>query len=211
MTYMLQRLKRMTFATLLLCVAAFVCGCEADSDIEDNESQKETIVSYLEGSHSPTLIAESDVASSLYDDPEFYIRYGNFAFRYIEDYYNVERDTKSEVKAGSTILINFRLYEFTGSSISSDTLPVYTNESIYESMYIDAGLNTEHWTFSPMEIVVGRTTLLTSIQEGLIGCKEGDVVELYMTRNMAYDDDVVGLVDQWASLVFFCTILNVEN
>lgn len=211
MKEILIRLRNITIATPILCVAILLCGCIPESDIEENESQKETIISYLESSHSPKLIAESEVSSSLELDPPFYTTYGDFAYRYISTYYDSDWATRTEVKSGSNILLNFRLYSFTGSAISSDDLPVYTNEAIYKSAYEDAGMNLEYWTFMPMEIIIGKTTTLTAIHDGLIGCREGDVVELYMTRNMAYGDDVIGLVDQWSSLVFFCTILSVEN
>ncbi|MFR9563993.1 MAG: hypothetical protein SNG14_00500 [Rikenellaceae bacterium] len=211
MKELFRRLRNITIAAPIICAAITLCGCVSESDIEENESQKETIISYLEGSHSPSLIAESEVSSSLDLEPAFYTSYGDFAFRYISIQYDAGRDEKAEVKSGSSILINFRLHSFSGSAISDDELPVYTNEAIYKSEYEEAGLNLEYWTFLPMEIIVGKTTLLSSIQDGLIGCREGDIVELYMTRNMAYGDDVIGLIDQWSSLVFFCTVLSVEN
>lgn len=188
-----------------------LCSCESTEDIEENEDQRDDIISYLESSHSPTLISESDISSSLSSMPEFYTKFGSYAFRYIEDYYNEERETKSVIKNGSSVLLNLSLFSFTGSAIADDELPIYTNESAYELLLIEAGLNTEYWTFSPMEIVIGSTTILSSIHDGLIGCRESDKVEIYMTRDMAYGDEVIGLVDQWSSLVVFCTILKVTN
>ncbi len=198
-------------APLIIGAAVLLCGCESEDDIEANQNQQDTIISYLESSHTPTLIAESEISNSLSTDPAFYTRYGDYAFRYIEDYYNVERETKSEIKSGSRVIINFSLFEFSGSAIEDDELPLYTNESAYETPLNDAGLNTELWTFSPMEIVIGETTLLSSIQDGLISCKESDKVEIYMTRDMAYGDAVIGLAEQYSMLVMFCTILKVTN
>ncbi len=186
-------------------------SCEDEDSIEDNEDQRDDIASFLESSsHNPALISESDLSTTLEIDPPFYTRYGNYAFRYIETYYDAGRDSQTLISSGSRVTLTFRLYEFTGSAISDSTLPVYTNDGSYLDDYEAAGLNTTYWTFQPIVITIGQSDELSSIHTGLTGCRNGDIVELYLTRNMAYGDEVVGLVDQWSSLAFFCEITEVE-
>lgn len=200
----------MVLRTAVLSAGLLLCGCESDDDIEDNEAQRDDIVSFLTGSHSPSLIAESDLGSSYDIDPAFYTTYGDYAFRYIEDFYNSDRATKSVISSGSRVTLTYRLYEFTGSSILSTDLPAYTNDASYKTLYEDAGLSMALWNFSPLTITIGESAELESIHTGLIGCVEGDTIELYMTRNMAYGKDVIGLIEQWASLVFYCEISDVQ-
>ncbi|MFI3289034.1 MAG: FKBP-type peptidyl-prolyl cis-trans isomerase [Rikenellaceae bacterium] len=193
----------------MLATAVLLSGCE--TDFEDNEDQRDDIVSFLESSHVPTLISESDIKLSLEDNPNFYVEFGDYAYLYIDDYYNTERDDMTQISKGSRISITFRLYPFDGDTISDSELPTYTNDPAYEADYIDAGLNTTYWSFEPLEFTVGGGNILDSIQSGLIGCREGDNIEIYMTRNMGYGDDVIGVMEQDCSLAFFCTIESVEN
>ncbi len=193
----------------ILATAILLSGCE--KDYEDNEDQRDDIVSFLESSHVPTLISESDIKLSLEDNPNFYFEFGDYAYLYIDDYYNTERDNMPQISKGSRITITFRLYPFYGSTISTSELPTYTNDPAYEADYIDAGLNTTYWSFEPLEFTVGESDMLYSIQSGLIGCREGDTVEIYMTRNMGYGDNVIGVMEEDSSLAFFCTIDSVEN
>ena len=43
----------------------------------------------------------------------------------------------------------------------------------------------------------------------LIGCREGDKVEAYMTLDAAYGDDVVGVVPLQSAVVWYYTIESV--
>lgn len=196
---------------LLLSVvtAAMLGGCESSDDT--NTSQKEFIVSYLEDTHSPTLIAESEVAWSLDLEPEFYTVYPTYTYRYISTYYDADRSTKREVVSGGTISITYDLYEFTGSEISDDELPIYTNNPLYEAALIEEGLNTELWSFSPKSLTIGSGALLSSIEGALVGCREGDYVELYLTYYEGYKNDIIGVVEKESALRFRCTIEEVED
>lgn len=185
-----------------------ITGC--DSDWEDNDSQKTEIVSYLESTHSPVLISESSVSNSLTVDPEFYTTYGSFAYRYISTYYDADRDSRAEVVKGSSVTITFDLYPFSGSEISSDELPAYSNKVEDQLRLEEAGLNSVAWSFTPLTITIGNSGVLESIQSGLIGCREGDEVEIYMTYNMVYGDDIIGLIEKESAARFRCTIDKVE-
>lgn len=195
---------------LLLCT--LLLGACSDDDYEVYEDQCEDIEKFLTTYHSPKLIAESDVAESLEYQPEFYTYSGSRVYRYISDYYNTDRDAMREVQDGDTLLLTFWVYDFstTTSAPSSSTI-LYTNDPAYEDAYIEAGLNVEYWDFSPKEIVLGSGDILKSIETALVGCREGDSVELYLTFNVAYGDTWIGLSSLEEPVAFFCTIDSIEN
>lgn len=193
----------------LVATSTLLYSCE--SDFEENEEQREKIVSFLESSHVPKLIAESDLSSSLENEPQFYSQYGSYAYRYIADYYNPERKTQAEVTDGSQVTITFRLYPFTGTAIAYEDTPTYTNDPYYNDIYIENGLDLTYWNFEPIKFTIGSGDVMDTIQEGLKGCRKGDSVEIYMTNNMGYEDAVIGVMEQDISLAFFCTIDSVEN
>lgn len=202
-------INKLLFGALLILVGSAFVSC--DDSIDENETQRDFILSYLTGSHDPILIAESAVSSSLDFEPAFYTPYGKYAYRYIEDYYNSSRDDESVVKKGSNITLTFKLYGFSGTAIDSTTLPTYSNDASLEADYVAAGLNTTLWDFTPLAITVGESSkILSSVQTGLIGCRNGDTVELYLTRDEGYGGEVVGLITDSEALLFICTIESVE-
>ncbi|MFR9503327.1 MAG: FKBP-type peptidyl-prolyl cis-trans isomerase [Rikenellaceae bacterium] len=195
---------------LLLAVMIFASSC-SDEDLDLVEEQQEDIVSFLTTSHSPTLISQSDLAESLEDDPEFYTTAGSTAYRYIVDYYSQERQERREVVNGDELLLTFWCYDFSGYSTPDDSDLYYTNDPLYESALSEAGLNVEYWDFSPKRIVLGQGDILKGIELSLLGCREGDSVEIYLTYNMAYGSNWVGVTNLESPVAFFCTIDSIEN
>lgn len=193
---------------IVVVIAAMLCSCE---DSDENYDQREDIISFLESSHSPTLIAESEVAESLDDDPEFYSTFGTYAFRYISTYYDEGRELMPEVVKGSVINIYFDLFIFDGEAISSSDLALYSNKIDEILKLSEAGMNTEYWSFDTLEIKIGSDSILESIQSALIGCREGDEVYIYLTCGVSYGDDFIGLSGKESALRFSCTIESVEN
>ncbi len=201
----------MKFKYILLLALPLLWSC-SDEDYDTLEDQRDDIVTFLTTKHSPTLIAEEDVAESLDYQPAFYTVSGSTVYRYIDDYYNTDREEWRVVQEGDAIYITFWCYDFstTTSAPSSSTL-LYTNDPLYEDAYIEAGLNVEYWDFSPKRIVLGSGEILKSIETALVGCREGDSIELYMTYNMAYGSGWVGLSSLEEPFAFFCTIDSIEN
>ncbi|MFI3304321.1 MAG: FKBP-type peptidyl-prolyl cis-trans isomerase [Rikenellaceae bacterium] len=195
---------------IFLCAVAALSSCDENTD--ENYEQMEDIVYFLENTHSPKLIAESEVASALDDNPPFYSTYGIYSFRYISTYYDLGREELEEITKGSVITISFDLYEFDGSAIDeSSDLPAYSNRASDKERLEEAGLNTLLWDFTPLEVKIGDGSLLSAIEENLKGCRLGDEVYIYVTYNMSYGDDVFGLIDKEAMIRFSCTIESVEN
>ncbi|MFR9650950.1 MAG: hypothetical protein SNG35_02875 [Rikenellaceae bacterium] len=194
---------------ILIVAAALLVACSSEDT--ENEDQASTIVSYLEGTHDPTLISSSDLAaqSEIEENPEFYTRYGNYAYRYIATYYEEGRDTWREITSGSNIEITLSIYQFS-TSVSTSDLPIYTNDPAYKDAYESVGLNTQYWSFTPLSITVGSSEIFPALQDAFIGCREGDVVEIYTTYLMGYENVVVGLIDKESAMTMFLYIESVN-
>lgn len=205
MMYMMRTRVILTIFMALI----FAISCSEDTDLI--EDQREDIVTFLTTKHSPLLIAQSSVSSSLESEPEFYSTSGNTTFLYIEDYYNTDRQSRAEIKNGDTIYITFWCYDFSSFTTPDSGDLYYTNDPLYEDAFIEADLNVEYWSFEPKKIVLGQGDILKAIETALVGCRVGDSVEIYLTYNMAYGSNWVGVTSQEEPMAFFCTIDSIEN
>ncbi len=201
----MMKIRTILFAWLLLFAAC------SDDDTDTVVEQQEDIVSFLTSTHSPALISEKSVAESLDDDPEFYSTSGYTTYRYIEDYYNTDREQYKLLEKGDVITITFWCYDFSTYTTPSDSYLYYTNDPAYEQAFQEAGLNTQYWSFEPLEITLGAGDILNSIETALVGCRVNDKVELYLTYNMAYGSQWVGVTSLEEPMAFFCTIDSIEN
>ena len=84
-----------------------------------------------------------------------------------------------------------------------------TNDADVIAELADDGLNVEYWSDEPMKIKMGSTNIINGLEKSLLGCREGDVVEAYMTQKVAYDDKGVGVVTQNTSVMWTYTIVSV--
>lgn len=194
------------FALLLLLLAV---GCTEYSD--DIEDERESIVSFLTSTHSPNLIAESEVAESLDINPEFYTSTGYTAYRYIADYYSESRELLPQLVDGDKITITFWCYDFSTYTTPSSSYLYFTNDVSYQEALEEAGLDTQYWSFEPKQITLGAGDILSGIDRSLVGCKEGDYVEIYLTSNLAYSNSWIGVTALDMPMAFICTIDSVEN
>ncbi len=193
----------------MLILALTINGCDDTEDL--SLEQKEDIADYLSSDHDPLLISRSEVAESLENDPPFYFTGGSTTFMYIEDYYNVERETKTQIYKGSTISMTYSIYDFEDMTEPSVATLLYTNDEDMILELVELGLDPTYWSSEPLTIKVGSAGLFESIESLLVECREGDVVEFYMTLNEAYGKSIIGLSTIEAPLAFFCEILEVVN
>ena len=186
-------------ASLLFSVA---CGDEA---VDVAETQRNSIVSYLTSSHSPRLINKKDVGQALEKNPPFYEQVEYNTFRYIDDYYNPERESRVQVAEGDEVELTFTAYIFSGSKPAVSAIYL-TNDQVQIDALQNTGLNVEYWKAEPLKVKIGQTNIIKGVEVSLIGCREGDSVEVYMTLDAAYGDDVVGVVPLESSVVWYYTI-----
>lgn len=199
------------FLCLIVALAAVAfSACKNENDTKLTQQQN-GIATYLKGSHQPRLIPESELSSSLEAEPQFYTQWGLDLYRYISTYYAEGRDTKAEVVLGDKLTIRYSAYTFSNRKPSIAELYATNDEAMIEQLRT-AGLNTSYeWTTDPYAITLGTTELLEGLETALIGCREGDNVEIYMTYEQAYGKAYIGMVPSKSAVVWYIDILTVTK
>lgn len=203
----------MKWSTLMICMAmvcmALFVGCN-NEEVDVAETQRGAIESYLTTSHSPRLINIDDVPNSMVPNPAFYERLEYNTFRYIATYYEPEREQRAVVEEGDEVSLTFMACRFNNGKPS--LADVYdTNDASVLDQLRQAGLNTDYWSVEPLKIKIGESDIIKGIELSLIGCREGDVVEAYLTLDAAYGDKVVGLVGAESAVAWFYVIDSVTK
>ncbi len=183
-------------------------GC--NNDQTKVEQQRTSIERYLTSSHSPRLIPKEEVANSIEYNPPFYERLAPDVYRYIATYYAADRDLQAEVEMGDVVELKFTAYEFSGSR-PSDSNIYYTNDAEVLAEMEAEGLDTRYWSAEPLVVKLGETNIIKGVEQSLLGCREADQVEVYMTYEAAYDKQAVGLVVKGTAVAWYYTINKVTK
>ena len=202
-----MKIKLFTSLCAILCLMLAV-GCADSDDIAD--TQRTNIERYLTSSHVPRLINVTEVENSLERNPAFYERIDYSIYRYIATYYDAGRVSKPAIRQGDEVTITFTAYVFTGSAPTPASVYMTNDQSVINALG-QMGLNTNYWEAEPLTIKIGQTNIIKGVTTSLIGCREGDVVEAYMTLDAAYDNKVVGVVPKGSSVAWFYTIDSVNG
>ena len=202
-------MKKKLFTSLcaILCLMLAV-GCANSDEVAD--TQRTNIERYLTSSHVPRLINVTEVENSLERNPAFYERIDYSVYRYIATYYDEGRASKPAIMKDDEVTITFTAYVFTGSAPTLSSVYMTNDLSVINALG-QAGLNTDYWEAEPLTIKIGQTNIIKGVATSLIGCREGDVVEAYMTLDAAYDNKVVGVVPKGSSVAWFYTIDSVNG
>lgn len=194
--------------TGLLAALLLLAGCSQEEETLPN--QRNSIVSFLTSTHAPQLISEEAVAESPDENPPFYTAKGNMVYRYISNYYDSGRASRAEVKSGSRVSITFRAYVFSMRNITDSDMPFFTNDPDLEQALYEAGLTPGVWKFEPMELTLGQSGIIKGLELALLGCRQGDEVECYMTYNMAYGDTNFATIPRESAVAIFFTVNGVD-
>lgn len=194
--------------TGLLAALLLLAGCSQEEETLPN--QRNSIVSFLTSTHAPQLISEEAVAESPDENPPFYTAKGNTVYRYISNYYDSGRASRAEVKSGSRVSITFRAYVFSMRNITDSDMPFFTNDPDLEQALYEAGLTPGVWKFEPMELTLGQSEIIKGLELALLGCRQGDEVECYMTYNMAYGDTNFATIPRESAIAIFFTVNGVD-
>jgi len=213
--------KFFVFLSLAMLWAA-VSGCSDEEDVFGK--QKSDIVSFLERTHQPRLIPEEDYEEG--SRAGVYATLGDAVYRYIDidDYYDPERASRRPVTDESWATITFRAYVFTNSVIrdlpdggltesnfSSVTPPFYTNDPAFEEYFRLGGLTPGLWNWQPLTVDMRNPGIINGLRLALLGCREGDRVECYMTYNMAYGDKTyMYMIPKESPIAVFFSVDKVE-
>ena len=195
-------------AVALIAMAIVSCSNENDTVLT---SQQTSISRYLTSSHQPKLIPESEIANALDNEPQFYTNWELDIYRYIATYYDEGREDKAVVERGSEIAITYKAYIFSGSKPTMANLYA-TNDAATIAELEAQGLNTSYeWSDEPMVVTMGREEILPGLETALIGCVEGDSVEIYLTFDAAYGKHYVGMVPAKSAVVWYIDIVSVTK
>lgn len=183
-----------------MCLSVVV-GCNEEN--EDLTSQQEQIVRYLTSSHDPRLIAAEEVKDAIVLNPPFYERITMSIYRYIATYYDAGRSARPKVAAGDEVELTFAAYTLSSGAPYS---LYYTNDASLIEQVAEQGLNTEYWSTEPLRVKLGSTDVIKGVAASLLDCHEGDVVEVYMAYDSAYDEDAVGVIPPKTGIAWFYVI-----
>ena len=195
-------------AILSVSMLLLSAGCKQDDEVLPR--QKQSIVSFLTGSNSPRLIAEEDLAASIDVDPPYYTVSGNTVYRYIANIYDADRPSRPEVGRRSRVTVTYRAYLFENRAIDARTMPYDSNDPALAEALYEAGLTPGAWVFEPLVVEMDGGGIINGLRQALLGCRKGDVVEAYMTYNMAYGDENFGIVPLESPVAWFFTVDDVE-
>lgn len=194
------RLMMAVFAAMCLALAV---GC-SDED-EQISSQRSDIVRFLTSTHVPRLVAEEDKESSLEAEPPFYEKLNQDLYRYVANYYDSNRSSRTMVDKGDQVSLTYTAYIFRGGMPRVDNVYI-SNDTAVISQLKQAGLNAEYWSAEPLVVTLGESNIIKGVSQSLVGCRQGDQVEVYMTFEEAYEDKVVGIVPHKSAVAWFYTI-----
>ena len=207
----------MRIATIIAALLLLSAACSKE-DEDVLSKQKERMISYLESTHNPRLIFSEEVEEGV--EQAFYTIHGDAVYRYIDGYYNPSRPNRTEVTESSKVTITFSAYLFNYTNITTDgsriTAPYYSNNPLYEELFYrpieegGLGLTPGAWSFEPLVIDLGSAPLIEGLRLALIGCRERDRVEAFMTYNMAYGDKYLNFIEKEQPIAYFFTIDKVE-
>lgn len=190
-----------------------LCSCSKNEDALPDQQKK--MVSYLTSTHQPRLVALADVEQGA--EQPYYEEFGKSTYRYIDGVWNPDRASRPEVTDQSVVTITFRAYLFEFKNIVTDgnriTMPYWTNDPLLQDAFFseDVGLTPGAWTFEPLVIDLKKDAILQGLRQSLIGCRERDNVESYMTFTMAYGDkELINYLPKGSAIAFFFTVDKVE-
>ena len=182
-------MKRLIYAVMVACAALF-CSCTDDVDMLTK--QKDSIVKYLTSSRR--LIDEQEVSSSLDENPPFYTAFNNSSYRHITNYYEQGREEWMEVEPNSIIDIQFNAYIFSGSE--PNLASTYWSNIPETIAALEASNRHQYdhliWSQEPLTVRLGRGEVLEGLEAALVGCRDQDSVQVYMTSQAAYGKHIIG-------------------
>ena len=169
-------LMKLRFAILILATMcmSWLAGCDEEDTVMT--SQRSAIENYLK---TRKLVSRKVAEQS--GDTEFYDVWGLNTYRYISTMYAEGRDEKPVVEMGDEVALSLTAYIFSGSQPRVEAI-YFTNDQTQIDRLVGLGLNTEFWNTDPVVIRLGSTDIIKGVEKALVGCHEGDAVEVYMTK-----------------------------
>ncbi len=165
-----------------IVVAIMVWGLSACSkDTSDVDDQRLSIESYL-------------------SRQGWTIDYLGGVYRYVlnRDRHGYEEAVQAE--SGDSVIFNYAVYQFSSSSTGGVGTLIYTNNPEIQSE--QEGLDPTYWAKEPLGVELGRTPLISGLELGLTGVRQGDTLQLFMSSDKGYGDKAFGTIEANTPLVW---------
>lgn len=194
----------------ILFLLAFMAGCEKEDLVL---SERDKIEKYLTSSRG--MVIAADTVNTIQENPPFYDIFirnkpNRYAFRHIVNYYDADRKSRPTVEWGDKIEIRFNAYTFTGSEPSQSAI-YWSNIPEIITALSQKTEGTLDWPTEPLTIELGKTEMLEGLEYTLPGCHEADSVQVYMTSNLAYGKNLVGVVGKNSMIAWYMKIEKVTK
>ena len=192
------------FLTILFLLPLLV-GCNQENTLL---TERDNIEKFLTSSRK--MVPESEVGSVIEDEPEFYNVFGRYAYRYIVNYYDAERENRPMVEWGDRVEISFNAYTFAGSEPATSAIYWSNIPSTIEQLG-NKSTGTLAWSTEPLSITLGTTKVLDGLELTLPGCHEADSVQVYISSNLAYGKKLIGVVPKNSMVAWYMKIEKVTK
>ncbi|MBQ1224353.1 MAG: FKBP-type peptidyl-prolyl cis-trans isomerase [Alistipes sp.] len=189
------------FAIVMVAVLTLACDDEGTLLTERDNIEK-----FLTSTRR--MVAEENLGSVIEDNPKFYTVFGRYAYRYIDNYYDADRENRAVVEWGDEVVLRFNAYTFT-STEPSNSAPYWSN---VPEMIDKLGKHGDlEWSRDPLAIRLGTTDVIEGVERALVGCREQDSVQVFMTSSLGYGKRLVGSVPKRSSLAWYMKIEKVNK
>ncbi len=189
----------------ILFLLPLLVGCKEEDTLL---TERDKIEKYLT---SRNIVAEESIGEVIEDNPAFYSTFGRYAYRHIVNYYDAGREDRPIVEWGDKVQIKFfNAYIFSGSEPSTSAIYWSNIPEVIENLGDRSG-NTLDWPTEPLTITLGTTRILEGLERTLAGCHEADSVQVYMTSNLAYGKELIGVVPKNSMVAWYMRIEKVTK
>ena len=194
---------------IILVMAALMCGCTKDEDMLTK--QKDSIVKYLTSTRR--MVDEQEVSGVLQENPAFYTNFNNSSYRHIVNFYEPNRQEWVEVEPNSVIDIQFNAYTFTGSE--PQVKDMYWSNIQQSISAVEASNSHTYdkliWEPKPLTVRLGTGEVISGLEAALVGCRDQDSVQVYITSKAAYGKQAIGSVAKNSPVAWYIKILSVSK
>ena len=182
----------------IVMVAMLTLACEDEGLLL---TERDNIEKFLTSTRQ--MVAEEDIGTVIEANPTFYTAFGRYAYRYIDNYYDADRESRAVVEWGDEVQLRFNAYTFTTTE-PSNSAPYWSN---VPEMIDKLGKHGDlSWSRESLVIRLGTTEVIEGVERSLVGCREQDSVQVFMTSSLGYGKRLVGSVPKRSSLAWYMKI-----
>ena len=121
-------------------------------------------------------------------------------YRYVLNQNRPGYEDAMRAGTGDKVVINYTVYQFSSSSTGGLGTLIYTNNP--EVQNEQEGLDPAYWAKEPWEVTLGSTPLISGLELGLNGVRQGDTLQLFMSSDKGYGDKEFGTIAANTPLVW---------